>query len=190
MRAPRLAALTVLLAGAACTPVLSPDRPDRQGVAPAVRSDVALVAMRQGPEALARFEPRVAPRYDGGECRPEPALAPGARALTAHYPAIEGAHTTVRIEVGDDGRTLRYMENRGLPEPLPDPEAMRKAFMELPRTTVHLDYDTGEASVMNWGEPAMEGVRGKVTDFERTEVLGDLAARAQAVLRLCSEQAA
>jgi hypothetical protein len=96
----------------------------------------------------------------------------------------------VRIEVGDDGRTLRYMENRGLPEPLPDPEAMRKAFMELPRTTVHLDYDTGEASVMNWGEPAMEGVRGKVTDFERSEVLGDLAARAQAVLRLCSERVA
>jgi hypothetical protein len=67
---------------------------------------------------------------------------------------------------------------------------MRKAVMALPRTTVQLDYATGEASVMNWGEPAMEGVRGKVTDFERTEVLGDLAARAQAVLRLCSEQAA
>ena len=150
-----------------------------------VRADASFTAER-GREALERFSPAREAVVEGGECVGRAMPRQEITSLAVFFPSRAKPDTHIAILLDSAGKVLRYNETRGIPSPNTDRAALQAETTGLTRTIIQLDYITGQAFAANAG-PGQDGtgVVGLVTEFEGSEVLGDLRARASRVMELC-----
>ena len=161
------------------------------GPEPRPGAPVAVGKMGNPPLSGRRFD-SVTPRLEfvssGGECVRTALPEAGLTAVTATYPSVREGSSAVTLVVDTAGRVLRYIENRGGLRSLAPGETPRSAPADAdePRVTIQVDYETGQALVVNRGGGMPdELIVGTEADLERAPRLGNVASRSRAVLELC-----
>lgn len=148
------------------------------------------VTVVRGDQSLREFRPVRDAVTSGGVCTRFALPRPGVRRLSVTFPSLEAPETAVSLIVDSSNVVLRYNETRGL---LPR-SARRTSPVAAPRdtvaqTTVQLDYVTGEAILSNRG-PGQDArpVMTSVAAVEKTGVVGDIASRQLAAMRVCTRK--
>jgi hypothetical protein len=183
-RSPLLISILGVLACAGANPESNPvETPDTSRIASATTPVRARSASR-----LHAFEPRGELVLEGGECTVLPLPREGVRRLNMVYPYRGDPKSAVTIMLDENDRILHYVENRGLPGARrADGTPVDPSAETAPRTTIQLDYVTGEGLVVNRGgtEPD-EMIRTTTAELEAETRLGDFAARAAAIYERCN----
>jgi hypothetical protein len=150
----------------------------------AVSGGATETRMDTGARSLAQFRPARAVVIDGGDCLVTEEAA--GRRMTAYFPSRSEPETVINVVVDANGRVLSYQETRGVPRPARSIEEAQAQAAQMIRTTIQLDYSTGEALAVNTAPgQAGDAIRGSVTQFHRVASLGNLREREELVRRIC-----
>lgn len=182
--------VVVLLAGCVTQRVDSADAPSGSGNWADAPVTTEVVRMDSSPNAVQSFDPLVSRITEGGECTVTELPADGVRSLSIAYPTLNDPRTRVTIVVDAAGTVLRYVEERGGQGPRTEGGApdVPGASDGPPRTTIEMNFQTGQARAINTGGGRVGfGVQGRTMDFQYHEALGQPLQLAEQVRQRCSE---
>jgi hypothetical protein len=142
---------------------------------------------KTGPEAIDNFTPRVEAFYDGGECRVRDNAPMAARIVSIGYPTQREALTTISLWFDEEGEILRYIEvRRRATLRGPDLDSLIEASSRAPMTTIQLEVKENRALAVNsGGDGPLEGVTGKIEEFDEGAAFRYLRDRLEQVRRAC-----
>jgi hypothetical protein len=148
-----------------------------------------------GPAALASWKPDILPVDSGGECNLTRTSGSGATTVSALFPSMKDARTSIHLSFDSAGRLIRFSERRGgLHNFTMSPgtttqqrDSILRASIDSRRSTnISLDFamDNGMAMNRGGGRPTT-AVHGNVREMESLEQFGPPKARIARARRLC-----
>jgi hypothetical protein len=142
---------------------------------------------KTGHEAIDNFTPRVEAFYEGGECRVRDNAPMAARIVSIGYPTQDAALTKISLWFDEEGEIVRYIEVR-MRAVLrgPDLDSLIEASSRAPTTTIQLEVNADRALAVNTGgDGPVEGVTGKIEEFDEGAPFQYLRDRLEQVRRTC-----